>query len=400
MARRDTATPDPLRIHRVIARLNVGGPAIHVIELTAGIERFGVRTELLVGSLGPGEADMSYRADARGVSVVRVPGLSPRLNPLQDLRALLSMVRRFREDRPEIVHTHTAKAGALGRLAAVIARVPLRVHTYHGHVLGGSYFSPPVTRFYRFLERALGRLTARILVLSESQRIELVEHLGIDAERVRVVPLGFDLARFQGVSLDSNADARSALGIGEDVAVIGVVGRLVPVKNHPLLLRAVALLRQTLQRPVKLLVVGGGESGYEQSLRDLAQSLELDEVVIWAGWSKELERVYPALDVLALSSHDEGTPVALIEGLATGCPFVARAVGGVPDLLAPGAMARLVETADPTEFARALEQSLNEPPTRAEREDARSRMNERFGIERLLRDIVAVYKDLGVEIGG
>ena len=378
----------------------MGGPAIHVVELTSGLQTYGVTTRLLVGALGSGEADMGYRAQARQVSVTAVPGLSPRLHPWHDLRALFAMVRLFREDRPHLVHTHTAKAGALGRLAAVLARVPIRVHTYHGHVLGGSYFSVAVTRFYRLLERMLARLTSRILVLSDLQRRELVEHLGVDAERVQVVPLGFDLRRFLSVDPADRSGCRAALGISDEVTLIGVVGRLVPVKNHALLLHAVAKLTERLPGPVRLMVVGGGEAAHEGRLRELARSLDLEETVVWAGWMKELEVVYPALDVLALTSHDEGTPVALIEGLAAGCPFVARAVGGVPDLLAEGPMARLVRSTDPEAFADALWQAVAHPPTPSQREAARLEVANRFGLDRLLRDIVAVYRDLGVEIDG
>ncbi len=398
MTQRDATTGERLRVHRVIARLNVGGPAIHVVELNARLRDRGVETHLLAGALGPGEADMAYLADARGVEVRTVPGLSPEIRPLADLRALWSLFRTFRRERPHVVHTHTAKAGALGRLAAVMAGVPVRVHTYHGHVLGGAYFSRATTGLYRFLERVLGRITSRVLVLTESQREELVDHLGLDSARVRVVPLGFDLSRFlepEGAAVES---CRRRFGIPADVALIGIVGRLVPVKNHELMLHALARLRAGYDGPVKLLVVGGGDSERERALRTLADSLGVGDDVVWAGWVRDVETVYPDLDVLALTSLDEGTPVALIEGLASGCPTVARAVGGVTSLLAPGVVARFVDTEDPEAFALALRTTLENPPNEGARAAAQKEVARRFGIARLVADMAALYEELRVEI--
>jgi glycosyltransferase involved in cell wall biosynthesis len=248
-------------VHRVIARLNVGRPALHVVNLARGLEPHGFRTRLIVGGLEREEGDMSWYARERGVQPTLVPAMARELRPGRDLGVLASLRGLFRADGPAIVHTHTAKAGALGRAAATWARVPVRIHTFHGHVLGGDYFSGARTRFFLEVERQLARASSRLIVLTQAQRREMSERLRIaDARKFAVVPLGLELAPFAAVDrFRGRPQARAELGIGAEERVVGIVGRLVEVKNHELMLDAFARLARRDGPQWRLLVVGGGE---------------------------------------------------------------------------------------------------------------------------------------------
>jgi glycosyltransferase involved in cell wall biosynthesis len=299
----------------------------------------------------------------------------------------------FRRERPAIVHTHTAKAGTVGRLAAMAAGVPVIIHTFHGHVLGGLYFSPRKTRFFLAIERRLARSTDRLVVLTHDQAREMAESLGVaPSDRFAVVPLGLDLKPFADVDRTAaRARLRAELGIGEDVPVVGIVGRMVPVKNHSLLFDAMALLRDRMDPAPHLIVVGSGER--EHALRSYVADKGLEDVVHWLGWRKDLPQVFPAFDVTALTSLDEGTPVSLIESLASGTPVVSVAVGGVPEILEGGGLGRLVENASDHEVADAIESVLVSPPSPEDAERAQRLVLERFSVERLAADIERLYAD-------
>jgi glycosyltransferase involved in cell wall biosynthesis len=377
-------------VHRVIARLNVGGPALHVVNLARGLEPHGFRTRLIVGGLEREEGDMSWYARERGVQPTLVPAMARELRPVRDLEVLASLRGLFAADRPAIVHTHTAKAGALGRAAAAWAHVPVRIHTFHGHVLGGDYFSGARTRLFLEIERQLARLSSRLIVLTLAQRREMAERLRIaDARKFAVIPLGLELDAFGDVDrFRGRPQARAELGIGPDERVVGIVGRLVEVKNHELMLDAFARLARLDGPQWRLLVVGGGEDR-ESVLRERARRLGIDGRVLWLGWRRELARLYPAMDVVALTSRDEGTPVALLEALSVGIPVAARAVGGVPEVLDQGRLGELVEEDDPAAMAaaigRASERSVDD---RTRREVVR-----RFSVERLAADMAALYRE-------
>ena len=387
---RSGSAPDRPLVHRIIARLNVGGPALHVVNLAQGLEPHGFRTRLVAGSLEAGEGDMSWYARERGVEPTLLPAMARELRPLRDARVLLALYRLFREDRPAIVHTHTAKAGALGRVAAAWAGVPVCIHTFHGHVLGGEYFSEPRTRLFLEVERRLARLTSRLIVLTRAQARDMADRLRIAApERFRVLPLGLELELFRAVDVRrARTGARAKLGIAADERVVGIVGRLVPVKNHELMLEAFARLCRREGPPWRLLVVGGGEER-ERGLRERARRLGVDARVLWLGWRRDLPALYPAMDVVALTSRDEGTPVALLEALAAGIPVAARAVGGVPEVLEQGALGELIEEADPGAVAAAVERAFG----RTVEEPARDRVLERFSAARLCAEMAELYRE-------
>lgn len=386
----------PVPVHRVIARLNVGGPALHVVNLARGLDATGAfGTTLVAGTVSAAEGDMGYYAEEQGVAVEYVPALSREISPLDDVRALWRLYRIFRRDRPRIVHTHTAKAGTLGRIAALLAGVPVRVHTFHGHVLGGSYFSPARTRFFLEVERQLARFTHRLVVLTERQAREMSEELGVaPRNKFVVIPLGLELGRFRAVDREQvGPEVRRELGLGPDDLAVGIVGRLVPVKNHELWLEAVAALAARSERRVRGVVVGSGER--EAELRARAASLGLEGAVAWLGWRRDLPRLYAAMDVLALTSHDEGTPVAVLEALAAGTRVAARDVGGVREVLeGVGAGTVVPSDADGVEWGEVLDGVVAEeapPPT------VRDVVAARYATSRLSADMTDLYEELLTE---
>ena len=383
----------PVLVHRVIARLNIGGPALHVVNLSEGLDRTGAfRTRLIAGRVTGDEGDMGYYAVNRGVEILALPALSRLVSPLNDLKILWHLYRLFRRERPDIVHTHTAKAGTLGRLAAFLAGVPVRIHTFHGHVLGGDYFSPLVTRLYLEIERQLARISQRLVVLTEGQKIQLAEELRVaPPDRFAVIPLGLELGPFSEVDqAEARRRTRDLLGIGADEIVVGIVGRLVPVKNHELLLRAQPILERILGRDVRILVVGAGLR--ETALRGLAKELGTHGRVSWLGWRQDLHELYPAMDALALTSFDEGTPVAVLEALASGTPVAARAVGGVPEVLEGVSLARLIPGDTPASVALGLQEALGVKLEEPVLMGVRRAVRDRYSTERLVRDMENLYR--------
>lgn len=348
----------PIRVMRIIARLNVGGPALHVTLLTGRLGPPEFESTLVCGRIGPGEGDMAYLAAERGIAPVMIPELGRELHPLRDVVTLLKLWRLMRRLKPDVVHTHTAKAGFVGRWAAWLARVPVRVHTFHGHVFHG-YFSPARTRFFLALERLTARLTDRLITISPALRDELAGVYRVaPAEKYAVIPLGLELAPFAAAPRRQGA-LRAAHLIPPGAPLIGIVGRIVPIKNHALFLRMAARVLQA-QPDAYFVVVGDGAE--RAAIEALAERLGLRKRVIFTGWVQDLVPVFSDLDLLVLSSDNEGTPTAIMQALAAGVPVVATAVGGVPDLLRGGAWGRLVPPRDPDALAGAVLSALGDPP--------------------------------------
>ena len=347
----------PIRVARVIARLNVGGPAQHVILLTAGLDPARFQSTLITGVPDPDEGDLSPLARSRGLAPVVIPPLGRVMRPAHDLAALGRLVALFRRLRPDLVHTHTAKAGTLGRLAARLAGVPIIVHTFHGHVLEG-YFSPALTRIFLGIERALARRTDRIVTVSPRVRESLLA-LGIGRpEQVEVVPLGLPLERFAAAA-PGTARLRERLAIPPAAPLLGSVGRLVPIKDHPTLFAA---LCHRGVGAAHLLVVGDGER--RTALEAMARSLGLAERVHFLGWRDDLETILPELDMVICSSRNEGTPVALIEAMASGVPVLSTDVGGVADLVTHGKTGWLVPAGNPAALAGGIQDLLEDAERR------------------------------------
>ena len=402
--------PKPARVLRLIARLNVGGPARHVVWLNQGLSAAGFETLLVTGTVPAGEEDMSDFAAARGVTPLVIPSMSREPSP-RDLSTIWHLWRLMVRFRPDVVHTHTAKAGAVGRIAGLLYRFvtpaaligrprPARfVHTYHGHVFH-SYYGVWKTRFFLAVERMLARLnTDRIVVLSEQQLHEIRDVFGVGkSHQFIVVPLGID---FDGLRADPDAGnaLRAGLGIGSGETVVGIIGRLTAIKNHDLFLRVAARTRD----PVRFVVFGDG--GDRAMLERRAGN------VIFAG-TRDAAEIYASLDVVALTSRNEGTPLALIEAMACGKPVISTAVGGVVDLLgrvderidADGAIFEVRERGltaasdDEAGFAAGLTHLLRDEALRRRlAERAKAYVEKTHSKERLIIDILSLYRDLRVQ---
>jgi glycosyltransferase involved in cell wall biosynthesis len=378
-----------MRIVRVFSRLNIGGPSLHVILLSAGLRPRGYETRLVVGRESPREGNMLPFAAERGVVCEAMAGLGREIAPLSDLRALLGLHRLMRSWRPAIVHTHTAKAGLLGRIAARAAGVPLVVHTYHGHVLRG-YFGRGRTALFRALEARLAALTDALVAVSEAVKHDLVG-LGVAAaERIRVVPVGLDLDHLTG-DLPRGRLRREA-GLEEKAALVGMVGRLVPIKDVPTFLRAARRVHE--RRPdTRFALVGDGEE--RARLEGECRRLGLDGVVRFLGWRSDLAAVYGDLDVVVNASRNEGTPLALIEALAAARPVVATRVGGTPDVLGGGERGILVPAGDDAALAAAILETLEGgEAARLRARAGREHVLRHHSAARLVGDIDALYREL------
>lgn len=367
-----------LRVLRVIARLNVGGPALHVSLLTSRLDSSRFESLLAIGRPGVREGDMlELRPDLAaelGDRVVTIPGLAREVSPFDDLRALRALWKLIGEFRPHIVHTHTAKAGALGRVAARARRVPVLVHSFHGTVFEG-HFRPRAGRVIALAERALGRHTDQVLAVSPAVAEDLARNR-IAPGRVRVVPLGLDLDRFALVPALAAPPPH----------VVTLVARLAPVKDVPLFLEAVRLARRTVP-DLTARVVGDGP---------LREDLERDAPpwVEFLGNRADLPDLLAESGAVALSSRSEGSPVALIEALAAARPVVAVPVGGVVDILRDRPGAIVTPTRSASALAGGIVKVLRDPSFAAGAAAGRAKVLEEFGVERLVRDVETLYEEL------
>ena len=369
------------RVMRVIARMNVGGPAVQVSGLMRHLPSADFDQRLFTGWCAEDEADY-LETQALDVEAVRIDGLGRAVRPGDDVRALSQLVKQIRAFRPHIVHTHTAKAGVLGRVAARLAGVgSATVHTFHGHLLHG-YFSPAKTRAVVRIERALAARTDRLVAVGDQVREDLLS-AGIGSrEQFAVIPPGLELPPAL-----TRAEARSEFGLPADAPVVAFIGRLTGIKRPDRFIEIVR--RVSADRPdVRFLVAGAGDQA--QLIHDAARTLP----IISLGWRSDVENVLAASDAVLLTSDNEGTPLSLIQAAMAGLPVVASDVGSVHDVVEDGATGWLAEPSVEALFA-VLRESLSDPGQMQARGRAgAARAAQRYGIQRLVSDHVALYSDI------
>ena len=381
------------RVLRIIARMNVGGPALHVTLLADGLDPDRYDTCVLTGPTDESEGDYSELTGRRPPNLIEIPSLRREIAPRHDLSAYRHIARVIRTFRPDIVHTHTAKAGLLGRAAAYVNGVKVIVHTFHGHVLRG-YFSQPKQALFVQAERTLARASTRLIAVSGHVRDELLA-MGVGRpDRFEVVHLGFDLSAFLRDDRP-RGEIRRALGVSPATPTVGIIARLVPIKAHEVFLDMAAEIVK--DRPdVAFLVVGDGER--RQALEARARDHGLAGKVHFLGWRADVDRVYADLDVVVLTSRNEGSPVALIEAMAAARPVVATRVGGVGELVGDGGL--LTDVDDTRGLAQAVRRLLDDPAMAAGLgQRGRRRVVPAFSRERLVSDIDTLYQRLLTNTG-
>jgi glycosyltransferase involved in cell wall biosynthesis len=382
-------------------RLAVGGPVLNAAYLTKYMAP-DFETLFVVGEKEDHEKSAAFLADQLGIEYTTVPGMGRSINPGSDFFAYQKMKKLIKSFRPDIVHTHAAKPGAIGRLAASAMKVPAIIHTFHGHVFH-SYFNSMTTKVFINTERYLARKSSAIIAISEQQRKELTDEFKIaPPEKFKVVPLGFDLDRFYNNQEEKRIKFRTEFGLSDEVA-IGIIGRLVPVKNHYLFLKGIAHVLQSSNRKIKAFIVGDGET--RSDLENVASqagikfSTDRDAnhpyPLVFTSWRSDIDVINAGLDIVALTSFNEGTPVSLIEAQAANKPIVSTRVGGIQDIVKEGETALLADVTDATSFANHLLRLVEDDAFRLKLgSNSRQYVMERFSYQRLVNDMSQLYYEL------
>ena len=390
------------RVLRILNRLAVGGPVLNAIYLTKYMAP-EFETLFVVGEKEDHEKSAEFLTRQLGVEYTTVSGMGRSLNPASDFFAYQKIKKLIKEFKPDIVHTHAAKPGAIGRLAAHSMKVPVIVHTFHGHVFH-SYFNPIKTNFFINTERYLARKSNAIVAISEQQKKELAEDFSIaPPEKFKVIPLGFDLDRFRTDQEQKRLKFRNEFGLTEDEIAIGIIGRLVPVKNHYLFLKAIAYVLQSSGKKIKAFIIGDGET--RKDLENVAQqagikfSTEKDvahlESLVFTSWRSDIDVINAGLDIVVLTSLNEGTPVSLIEAQAANKPVVSTRVGGIQDIVKDGETALLSDITDSETFCKNLLRLVEDDELRFRLGyNSSNYVMQRFSYHRLTKDMSELYRNL------
>jgi glycosyltransferase involved in cell wall biosynthesis len=395
------------RVLRILNRLIVGGPLLNASYLTKYMEP-EFETMLVVGEKEAHEKDAGYFTDQLGIQPVYVPEMGRSISPFKDYGAYQKIKKIIRDFKPDIVHTHAAKPGAIGRMAAAAMKVPVIVHTYHGHVFH-SYFSSAKTKAFINIERYLGKKSSAIIAISEQQHKELVQDFRIaPADKFRIVPLGLDLDKFATGQEDKRKAFRSSYNIDDDTIVITITGRMVPVKNHDLFLTGLQHVLQHSGKKVKAFIVGDGETRVAMEAKagslGIGFSTEKDtihtEPLVFTSWRSDIDLINAGSDIITLTSFNEGTPVSLIEAHAAGKPVVSTRVGGIEAVVEENKTGLLSDINDSAAYCRnLLELVSNEKLRDSFGSEAAQKVKEKYSYQRLVRDMKGLYWELLGEKG-
>ena len=380
-----------IKVLRIISRLNIGGPSIHVINLNKGLDKKIFQSLLLCGNISDGEKSMLNEAKKSGIKLISIPELTNEHSlKLKDLKALLKIYSIIKRYKPDIVHTHTAKAGLVGRIAAYLALTPKIIHTYNGHVLH-SYFSNPKTYLLRFMEKMLALISDSLIVVSDKIKTELISYKISKPSKFNIIKLGFDLDTFLNNHLLKNK-LKENLKLPYNSNLIGIVGRIVPIKNHKLFIKAASRIIAEKENTYFLIV---GDGPLRKNIEDLTYKLNINKNTLFTGWRNDLPLIYASLDILVCSSDNEGTSVSVIEAMASGCTVVTTSVGGHPDIIDNGNNGYLIEPQNIDSLTNKILEILNAPEKYLHLgKNARVDAKNNFSSDRLIDDIQKHYEKL------
>ena len=370
--------------------MNVGGPSKHVTNLTSDLRKYGIETLLLSGQPSKSEGEMFYLAKDKNIKLKIIPYMERFVSPIKDLISFFIILKEIYIYKPDIVHTHTTKAGILGRFAALICGVKHIYHTYHGHIFYG-YFSKYISCFIIAIERLFSRFSTKLIALSPNLTIELKRIIKpVDYKKIVTVPLGLDLKKNLSTPRMLNR-WRETMGFSHKDIIIGIVARLVPVKNHQMLINSMSELCKDFSN-LHLAVIGNGE--LENQLKEQVNKLKLDSKIHFYGILKNLNEVYSDLNLIVLCSKNEGTPVVLIEALASGCPVASTNVGGVAEVLENGKLGTFLSS-NPNEFTKGLHNIINDIANNNFKESLdyseRKKICNQYSVDKLGKNIYQLY---------
>ncbi len=388
-----------IRVLRIMHRLSISGPTLHAYYLSEYLDDRFI-TKILSGQLAIGEASPDFILDKMKVPVQYLSSMEREINIAKDFRTLNEIRKIIREYKPHVVHTHAAKSGALGRIAAWLEGVPVIVHTYHGHVFH-SYFGYVKTQFFIMLEKMLSRISSGIITISQEQYDEIVDELGVTpANKTRVIPLGFDFTRFEDDDGSKRTAFRKEFGLsGSDIALC-LAGRLTAIKNHKMFLEAVKQIFDVYPKNVYAFIVGDGE--LKDNLINQCKKLGLqiginknnNSGVVFTSWRTDMPEVFNGVDICCLTSLNEGTPVTAIEAMFCKKPVVSTRVGGVPDVVTDGISGILTPSQNAPEFARAVITLIENVHLRTQMGEEARKSAAEFGVHRLVKSISDLYIQL------
>jgi glycosyltransferase involved in cell wall biosynthesis len=390
------------KVLRIINRFNLGGPTYNVAYLSKYISP-EYETLLVGGAKDASEESSHFIVENLGLKPVIVEEMIREINLKNDYAAYKKIKKIIQEFKPDIVHTHASKAGTLGRLAASACGVPVIVHTFHGHVFH-SYFGKFKTAFYKNVERYLAKKSTAIIAISEIQKQELVaEHRICEADKVRVVPLGFDLSKFQENNTEKRKSFRQRYNLDDDEIAISIIGRLVPVKNHTLFLEALKIVSEKTSKKIRAFIIGDGED--REAIEAKVKVLGIASIdgtksndkslLTFTSWIKDIDIALAGSDIIALTSFNEGTPVSLIEAQAANKAIVSTNVGGIENVVLPNQTALLCENNNLKQFSEALLKLIeNDILRRSMSEKGWNYVKEKFHYTRLVNDMEKLYKNL------
>lgn len=390
------------RILRILNRFNLGGPTYNAAYLTKYMSS-DFETLLVGGPNDPSEKNSEYIVRQLDIEPHIIPQMKREISPVSDYHAFQHIKSLIREFRPDIVHTHASKAGALGRHAAISMKVPAIVHTFHGHIFD-AYFNQVKTSFYKSVERYMAQKSSAIVAISEAQKYDLTQKYRIcPEEKVTVIPLGFDLNRFRENMAEKRLLFRKRYKITDDEIAIGIIGRLVPIKNHSMFLDALQIVQARTKKKIRAFIVGDGES--REIIKQKAIDLGIHFVngvgdykpapLTFTSWITEMDYVNAGLDIVALTSLNEGTPVSLIEAQAAGTPVVSTRVGGIENVVVEGKTALLANRGDVEGFASGLLRLVENDMLRREFSlNGWEQVGEKFHYTRLVKDMEVLYNHL------
>jgi len=387
-----------IKIVRIINRFNIGGPTFNATFLTRYIsDEF--ETILIGGVPDEGEKDSLHVLREYGVEPIILPELQRNPDLRSDRRAYKKIKTILEEIKPDIVHTHASKAGLLGRRAAFSSNVPIVVHTYHGHVFH-SYFGKLKTRAIKTIEKQLAKKSTGIIAISNLQKKELVrDHKICENEKVKVIPLGFDLSKF--TRNDSIRKAtRKEYNLTEDTVAIAIVGRLAPIKDHTFFLKVIEDLLQKTTKKIQVFIVGDGAERENIEEKVAKINAQYPNTIRLTSWILDISTFNQGMDVLCLTSKNEGTPVSLIEAQAGSIPVISTDVGGVSDIIQNDFSGFVIKKGDFATYSDKLRLLIENDELRTElAKNGAQYIHEKFHYSRLVADMENYYNELIMQKG-